>query len=244
MKPTEHKPLTSEQEQRDAAIAQNGQALLPQQEADNGADAAASQPDDDLPAEGAAERAGDAPAPEGPAFAQTLLRAVEERTRRAERGVLRSMAAQSGMDEEALSQMLTRAGAARDAQAEPGMAEEAEELATPEVSGEPAAPEPRDTRAELLGRRLIAAEVRRVGAELGLLDAEVALTLIPQAALTIGETGEVEGAREALLNLRARKGYLFGRAAGAWAQKLDGGGLAPMSGVEEAFYRKNPALRK
>lgn len=242
MKPAEHKPLTSEQEEQDAAIARDGQALLPQQEADSGADAAASQPDDGLPAEGAAEQAGDAP--EDPAFAQTLLRAVEERARRAERGVLRSMTAQSGVDEEALSQMLTRARAARDAQAEPGGAEEDEELATLETNAEPAAPEPRDTRAELLGRRLIAAEVRRVGAELGLLDAEVALTLIPQAALTIGEAGEVEGAREALLNLRARKGYLFGRAAGAWAQKLDGGGLTPMSGVEEAFYRKNPALRR
>lgn len=174
----------------------------------------------DAPLEAAPE--GDPPDAADPAFADTLLRAVEERARRAEKSVLRSMAAQRGMTEEALSQVL--------AQARAGQATGAEAQAR--------------ERGALLGKRLIAAEVRRVGAEMGLVDAEVALGLIAPDALTVSEAGEVEGVPEALADLRARKGYLFGRGGGAWAQRLDGGGLAPASGVEEAFYRKNPALRK
>ncbi len=243
MKPFEQNPVPDGQAERDAADIQDLQTDFPEQ------------------GEGDASQAGGLPPPQTPAFAHTLLRAVEGRARRAERGVLRSMAAQSGVAEEALAQLLTDARAERDAQAEPDAGSETgappEGLETPDagvrpdadpapVAGEqPAAPDPRDARADLLARQLIAAEVRRVGAEMGLWDAEVALTLIPPKALTINAAGEVEGVGDALKALRACKGYLFGRAGGgAWAQKLDGGGLAPVSGVEEAFYRKNPALRR
>jgi hypothetical protein len=126
------------------------------------------------------------------------------------------------MAEEALTQMLTQA---RGADAQGGEAEQLRE------------------RGELLGRRLAAAEVRRVGAEMGLVDAEIALTLLDPAALAVNEAGEVAGVRDALAALKAEKGYLFARAGGAWAERL-GGGLVPLTGVEEAFYRKNPALRK
>ena len=59
------------------------------------------------------------------------------------------------------------------------------------------------------------------------------------------ENGTVTGVREALETLKQRKGYLFAPPArGAWAQRVSAGGVQPLTGVEEAFYRKNPGLRK
>ena len=102
-----------------------------------------------------------------------------------------------------------------------------------------------DAANETVARRLLAAEVKSVGAELGLLDPEVALTLIDPSALTVGEDGAVTGVREALESLKQRKGYLFAQPGrGAWAQRVSSGGAPQLSGVEEAFYRKNPALRR
>lgn len=97
---------------------------------------------------------------------------------------------------------------------------------------------------EAIRQKLLTAEIRSVGAELGLIDAEAALRLMPPEAVTVSAQGDVTGVREALTALQQRKGYLFARAArGAWAQRM--GDSAPrLTGVEEAFYRKNPTLKK
>ena len=97
---------------------------------------------------------------------------------------------------------------------------------------------------EAIRRKLLNAEIRTIGAEMGLLDAEAALRLMPPEAVTVNAQGEVAGVREALTALQQHKGYLFARAArGAWAQRM--GDSAPrLTGVEVAFYRKNPTLRK
>lgn len=213
-------------------------------------------------------------------FADMLLKAVHERTQRAEKSVLRSMAAQSGITEGALGSILAaaRAGHTRpagqpapeDSAAETALAASPEQAAqTMQPAGDATAaqtmqlaqsaqapkaepptqmeatkaPAPQEDRSAVLGRRLVAAELRRIGEQMGLVDAEVALALIDPEAMTVSEAGEVAGVTEALNALKAQKGYLFARAGGAWAERL-GGGLASISGVEEAFYRKNPALRK
>ena len=156
-----------------------------------------------------------------------LLKAVEERTRRAESSVVRSMADQHALPEAALAEMLASARAAQ------------AEALPPEAQAR------LDALNADLTRRLTLAEVKSVGAEIGLIDPDVAMTFLDTSALTIGEDGTVTGVREALESLRQRKGYLFAPPArGAWAQRVSAGGAAQLSGVEEAFYRKNPALRR
>ena len=157
------------------------------------------------------------------ALKETLLKAVAERSRRAESSVVRSMAEQNGVPEDTLSDLLTQA-----------RAEQAENL-PPEVR----------KRVETADHRLLLAEVKSVGSELGLVDAEVALQLMDPAVVAVAENGTVTGVREALETLKQRKGYLFAPPArGAWAQRVSAGGVQPLTGVEEAFYRKNPGLRK
>jgi hypothetical protein len=157
----------------------------------------------------------------------TLLKAVEDRARRAQNSVVRSMAEQNGVPEETLTELLSQA-----------RAEKATEL-PPEFQ------QRLDEAAAAAALKLKMAEVKAIGAEMGLMDAEVALQLIDPETLTVADNGDVTGVREALESLKQRKSYLFAppmRA--AWAQRVSAGGAPPLSGVEEAFYRKNPALRK
>jgi len=166
--------------------------------------------------------------PEPPTeLVETLLKAIEERTSRAEKSVLRSMAEQTGVDEASLADLLAKA-----------RTEQAAEL-PPETQ------EKLDAANARLTKRLLEAEVKAIGAELGLIDADVALTLLDTTGVTIAEDGAVSGVREALEALRQRKRYLFTAGSrSAWAQKVGTGGASALSGVEEAFYRKNPTLKK
>lgn len=150
-------------------------------------------------------------------LADALLRAVQESALQAEQETLRAMAAQSGLPEARLAALLSGAQEKQRAEA-------------------PLAPAVR--------ARLIAAEVKGAGADIGLLDADAAARLLDPDAVAVDAQGAVTGVREALAALKRSKGYLFSQPArGAWAQPL-GGGAQPLGGVEEAFYRKNPALRK
>ncbi|MEA4998644.1 MAG: hypothetical protein VB087_04560 [Candidatus Limiplasma sp.] len=175
--------------------------------------------------------AGDAPAQSSPQssppqnLGEALRKAVAERTARAEKGVLRSMAAQYGMEEAALAAALQ---AARDAQTE----------LPPDAQARIHAMQAR------FGERLRMMDVKAIGAELGLIDPDAAIRLMDADSIAVAEDGSVQGTREALDALRRAKPYLFRQAgAGAWAQRLDGGGIPSMTGVEAAFYRKNPALK-
>ena len=105
-------------------------------------------------------------------------------------------------------------------------------------------PEPAGDAQSALKRRLLLAEVRAVGADMGLVDADVALRLLAPDAVTVEEDGSVGGVREALEALRREKGYLFANGTAAWAQRVGAGGAPALTGVEEAFYRKNPGLRR
>jgi len=155
---------------------------------------------------------------------EALRKAVQERALRAEKGVVRSMAAQYGMEENQLAALLQQARAEQ------------------EVRLTPAAQEQLRVMRASYGEKLRSAEVKAIGAKLGLIDPDAALKLMDARGITVTEQGEVRGARETLLALKQAKPYLFAQT-GAWAQRMDGGGLTPLTGVEAAFYRKNPQLR-
>lgn len=160
------------------------------------------------------------------ALGAQLLRAVNERVGRAEKSVLRSMAEQRGLPEERLADLLAKA--------------RSQDKPEPTPQEQQA-----DTAEERLRRRLLQNEVARVGGEMGLLDADVALRLLEEGFAKVENDGEVTGVRESLESLRQRKGYLFAPTVRtAWAQRVGTAAPALAGGVEEAFYRKNPALRK
>ena len=162
------------------------------------------------------------PNPDPATLAAAVLRAVSERTQRAEHSVIKSMAEQRGLSEGEVRAALEQARA------------QATEAAPAATQPQPAAQE-----------RLIAAEVKWLGAEMGLIDPEAALRLMDASLVQVEADGTVSGVREALTALAQHKSYLFaspGR--GAWAQKLGAGAPPALTGVEEAFYRRNPGLRK
>lgn len=69
-------------------------------------------------------------------------------------------------------------------------------------------------RLRVANERLIAAEIREVGAQMGLVDAEAAFTLMDKSGVSVDESGSVAGVREALEALVAAKPYLVGRRKG------------------------------
>jgi hypothetical protein len=129
-----------------------------------------------------------------PTLKETLLKAVAERSRRAESSVVRSMAEQNGVPEDTLSDLLTQA-----------RAEQAEDL-PPEVR----------KRVETADHLLLLAEVKSVGTELGLVDAEVALQLMgPRHGIGYGKRHGHRVTRVAWKPLKQRPGYCFAPAAAA-----------------------------
>lgn len=144
-------------------------------------------------------------------MADRLVKAIESRTQRAERATVRSLAEQYGMQESEVSALLDKARAGK-AKALPEEARRQIEAAKSKA-----------------GALLLAAEVRIRGAEMGLLDPDMALLAIDRKAVKIGEDGGVEGVTDALKALRAAKPYLFGASQkpGAWgAPQGDGAGKA------------------
>ena len=70
----------------------------------------------------------------------------------------------------------------------------------------------------------VSAEMSKIGAELGLMDADTALLLIPADAIKVDEKGVVSGVKEALEELKKTKPYLFGQPQkpSAMAQRVGG----------------------
>lgn len=131
-----------------------------------------------------------------------LLRAVEARTQRAEKSVLKSLADQYGLTEAETTAILNKA-----------KADKAKEL--------PAEARRQIEEAQEQAKSvLIAADVRSVGADMGLLDVDTALVLMDRSKLTVDGT-KVAGVKEALEALKAAKPFLFKaeQQPAAWAQK-------------------------
>lgn len=132
------------------------------------------------------------PAASPEAIAAAILSAVEVRTKRAESGVVKSMAEQYGMTDAEVAEILEAERQKRAKQLSP----EQQKL----VDGQLA-------RANEL---LIAADVRNTGAVMGLVDAETALLLLDRTNVKVDDKGAVTGVKEALETLKTAKPYLFG----------------------------------
>ena len=155
------------------------------------------------PAPAPAEPATGAPATPSPsgsasaspeAIASAVMAAIESRQKRAEGGVVKSMAEQYGMQEEELTQLLEQERQRRATQLPP----EQQRIVDEQLA-----------RANGL---LIAADVRTTGAAMGLVDADAALLLLDRTNVKVDEKGAVTGVKEALEALKTAKPYLFANA--------------------------------
>jgi len=81
-------------------------------------------------------------------------------------------------------------------------------------------------KAEVQKLRLSSA-IAKEGAVLGLLDADVAITLIPADAIKVNDKGEITGVKEALEKLKETKPYLFATVQKAATGQRVSGGSAP-----------------
>lgn len=151
------------------------------------------------------------------ALVQTLLHAIDSRQQRAEKSVLRSMAQQYGLEEAELSAMLDEARQRKQAQLPPQVQRQL------------------DQANERANRLLIAAEIKSLGAAMGLIDPEAALQLMNREGVTVDDKGAVSGAQEALNALKESKPYLFGQTAkrGSWGQPQGAPAEDDKSGREE-----------
>ena len=171
----------------------------------------------------ATPRAAPQPAPgsgDPDAIVSALMKALEGRQQRVERSVTRDMAAQYGMTEDELTTLLNN-----------HRAEKAKQL-SPEAQQQLNAA---NARVQAL---LLQNEVTKLGAAMGLVDADAAIALMDRTKVkTEGET--ITGVQEALDALKTGKPYLFGTAAQqqiaqAWGQQHGSGG----GDDGEAAFRK------
>ena len=139
--------------------------------------------------------------PKAEDIAASLLTALDARQQRAERSVVKSYSEQYGLSEQEINSILAQAKAEKDAQLP-----EAAQNAIRE-------------KTNMVNRKLITAEVRAIGAGMGLVDPDTALLLINQDAIKVDDEGNVTGVKEALEALETSKGYLFSK------------GSAPAAGV-------------
>ena len=156
-------------------------------------------------------------------IAAAVLKAVGDRTARAETGVVKSMAEQYGMSEADLKAVLDKHKA--------DQAAKLPEDAQKQIDA---------AKAELQKYKL-SAEVAKEGAALGLLDADIAMTLLPADATKTNDKGEFTGLKSALEKLKTDKPYLFKSADPApTGQKKDVGGKVTTATTEttlEQFKR-------
>ena len=155
-------------------------------------------------------------------FADALMKALDDRTSRAEKGVLKSMAEQYGFTEDEARDIMEKAISEKAAQ----LPENVQKLL--------------DEANARVRKMQISAEVTKVGAELGLLDADVSFQLLPADAIKINAKGEVTGIRDALEALKKEKPYLFGAQAAGGMKK--GTGAPPekdaKSEIMETMYHR------
>lgn len=123
-------------------------------------------------------------------IADSLAAALESRRQRAERSVIHSFAQQNSISPDALEDML-RQRRKRESSAIP---DDVQSVI--------------DRRMKAADDRLIHAEIREVGTQLGLIDAEAAFTLMDRSDIRVADDGSVSGVRESLQELLRNKPYL------------------------------------
>ena len=146
---------------------------------------------------------------------EDVTKALDTRLARAENSQARSMAEQYGMTEAEVKAMFEQAKAAK--------ASKLPEDAQKQIDA---------AKAELQKYKL-SAEVAKEGAVLGLLDADIAMTLLPVDATKANDKGEFAGLKSALEKLKTDKPYLFKSSDPApTGQKKDVGGKVTTTTTE------------
>lgn len=158
------------------------------------------------------------------ALAEAFAKAINTRTERAERSVAKSFAEQYGMTEAEVTALLDKAKAEKAAAIPPEIQQQI------------------NAASERANNLLIAAEVKSLGAEMGLIDPDTALLLMKRDNVKVDAQGKVTGVQAALDELKGAKGYLF-QTNGAWAQKQSGA-PATMSMGEIAKMTDRDARKK
>lgn len=125
-------------------------------------------------------------------IADSLAAALENRRQRAERSVIHSFAQQNSISPVQLEDLLRQ--------------RRERERATLPDDVQAAI----DRRWKEADDRLISAEIREVGAQLGLIDAEAAFALMDRSDIRVGDDGSVSGVRASLQELLRNKPYLAG----------------------------------
>ena len=160
------------------------------------------------------------PAGSPDAIVSALMTALESRQQRVERSITREMATQYGMSEDELTTLLNN-----------HRAEKAKQLS-------PEAQQQIDAANARVQALMLQNEVTRLGASMGLIDAEAAITLMDRTKIKT-ENNAITGVQEALDALKTGKPYLFGapvqqQPAQAWGQQHGTGG----GDDGEAAFRK------
>ena len=121
---------------------------------------------------------------------EALAEALSARQQRAERSVIKSYAEQSGISVDELTRLV-------------------DDYKAQQAAAIPADMQARiDAQMQAANERLIAAEVRTVGAALHLVDIDAAFALMDKSGVAVGEDGSVTGVQEALDALAAAKPWL------------------------------------
>ena len=156
------------------------------------------------------------------ALTVALTNALTARTERAENGLVRSFAEQYGMSEGEIKQILADARKAKDTTP---TAEQQKQI---------------NAALERANGMLISAEVKTLGAAMGLRDADVALSLLDRTKIKVGDDGKVEGVQDQLDALKKAKEYLF-----AAAEKPTRTGMRQAQGDPKSgkYDAANAALR-
>jgi hypothetical protein len=177
-------------------------------------------------------------APKAEDIATAFLSALENRTQRVERSVAKSFSEQYGLSEQEIGTILAQAKAQKDAQLPAA--------AIAEIN----------KQTERANNKLIAAEVKALGADMGLVDLDTALLLMKRDGVQVDDTGNVTGVKEALEALQQEKAFLFRPAtAGQQAQPQNPQGATVATGASlagtkayaskaEIMKIKDPELRQ
>lgn len=158
--------------------------------------------------------------PNAEQIANSIVAAIEARSKRTENGIVKSYAEQYGMTEAEIAQILDSAKKQKAAQP------------TPEQQAA------MDKRLDMANGRLISAEIKAVGGNLGLLDADAASALMDKSKVKVKDDGTVEGVKEALEALKKNKPYLFNAAPQRTGMRQNG-----TEGKETPHAEANAALR-
>ena len=127
-------------------------------------------------------------------IADSLAAALENRRQRAERAVIQSFARQNNLTPEVLAQFLRQ----REDKRGDALPDELRETI--------------ERRVKAADDRLIHAEIRDVGAQLGLIDPDAAFALMDKSGVSVADDGSVLGVRESLDELLRNKPYLAANA--------------------------------